>query len=267
MKKYLSFFRLRFVMGLQYRAAAWAGIATQFVWGILLIAMFWAFYQTEPERFPMTFEATAGYIWFQQAFLALFAAWMLEAEIFESIKNGNIAYELCRPMKIYPMLFSRAAAVRISRASLRCVPILVFAALLPEPWGLRAPADTAAFLMFLATMVLGFLVTVAFGVLIYGVTFFTVSPEGLRLVATSAMDFFDGSVIPLPFFPEGFRRVMELLPFAAMANVPFRIYSKDLAGKAALKAAGLQLLWFLVLAGAGWAVMARAEKKMTVQGG
>ena len=113
MKKYFSFFSLRFVMGLQYRAAAWAGVATQFVWGGMMIAMYQAFYQTEPEQFPMTFEATVSYIWFQQAFLALFAAWMLEAEIFESIKDGNIAYELCRPMKIYPMLFARAAGARV----------------------------------------------------------------------------------------------------------------------------------------------------------
>ena len=33
MKAYLSFFRIRFLAGLQYRTAAWAGIATQFAWG------------------------------------------------------------------------------------------------------------------------------------------------------------------------------------------------------------------------------------------
>ena len=32
MKKYLSFFRLRFSMGLQYRTAALAGMVTQFFW-------------------------------------------------------------------------------------------------------------------------------------------------------------------------------------------------------------------------------------------
>lgn len=30
MRKYISFFRIRFINGLQYRAAAYAGIATQF---------------------------------------------------------------------------------------------------------------------------------------------------------------------------------------------------------------------------------------------
>ena len=40
MKKYLSFFRIRCIAGLQYRTAAWAGMATQFAWGGMTILMF-----------------------------------------------------------------------------------------------------------------------------------------------------------------------------------------------------------------------------------
>ena len=63
MKKYLSFFRIRFIAGLQYRAAAWAGIATQFAWGGMTILMFWAFYQSGENNFPMTFPQLSSYIW------------------------------------------------------------------------------------------------------------------------------------------------------------------------------------------------------------
>lgn len=266
MKKYGSFFRLRFVMGLSYRAAAWAGVATQFVWGGMEIAMFRAFYGAEPEHFPMTMDAAVSYVWLQQAFLALFAAWMLEGEVFESIRDGNIVYEMCRPMKLYPMLFVRAMAMRVSRAALRCGPVLLFAILLPGPYGLKAPAQGQTGL-FLAAMALGVLVTVAFGTLIYGITFYTISPEGLRLLVTSAMDFFNGAIIPLPFFPDKMRAIMEVLPFAAMQNVPLRVYSGDLQGEAALRAVALQILWLAVLVGLGQAVMDRAERKLAVQGG
>lgn len=266
MKKYGSFFRLRFVMGLSYRAAAWAGVATQFVWGGMEIAMFRAFYGAEPEHFPMTMDAAVSYVWLQQAFLALFAAWMLEGEVFESIRDGNIVYEMCRPMKLYPMLFVRAMAMRVSRAALRCGPVLLFAILLPGPYGLKAPAQGQTGL-FLAAMALGVLVTVAFGTLIYGITFYTISPEGLRLLVTSAMDFFNGAIIPIPFFPDKMRAIMEVLPFAAMQNVPLRVYSGDLQGEAVLKAVALQILWLAVLVGLGQAVMARAERKLAVQGG
>lgn len=70
MKKYLSFFRLRFLHGLQYRTAAVSGIVTQFVWGAMEILLFRAFYQADPTSFPMTFQALSTYVWLQQAFLA-----------------------------------------------------------------------------------------------------------------------------------------------------------------------------------------------------
>lgn len=50
MKKYVSFFRLHFAIGLQYRAAAWAGIATQFFWGIMEIIIYCTFYRTDGAR-------------------------------------------------------------------------------------------------------------------------------------------------------------------------------------------------------------------------
>ena len=141
MKKYLSFFRMRFLMGLQYRAAAAAGVVTQFTWGFMELLVFRAFYQADASAFPMSFEAVASYIWLQQAFLALFMAWMMEAEIFSSIVDGNIAYEMCRPIHIYSMWFARSVANRVSKALLRCAPILVVALFLPKPYRLMLPQD------------------------------------------------------------------------------------------------------------------------------
>ena len=42
--------------------------------------------------------------------------------------------------------------------------------------------------------------------------------------------------MPLPFMPEVVQRVLKVLPFAAMQNVPFRIYSGDLSGHARAEA-------------------------------
>lgn len=68
MKKYLSFFRIRFLHGLQYRTAAVSGMVTQFVWGAMEILLFRAFYQADSSSFPMTFQALSTYVWLQQAF-------------------------------------------------------------------------------------------------------------------------------------------------------------------------------------------------------
>lgn len=267
MRKYMSFFRVRFSMGLQYRTAALAGIATQFAWGFMEIMVYKAFYEADPLAFPMTFSATVSYIWLQQAFLTMFAAWIMESEIFDAIVNGDIAYELCRPIRIYNMWFARSIANRLSRAVLRCFPVLLVAACLPEPYGLNAPADFLHFVWFVIGLILGLGVAVAFSMLVYAMTFFTISPQGLRILFTSAVEFFAGAIIPLPFLPEKLQAFMELLPFAAMQNVPLRIYSGSMTDTEMMKAVSLQFFWLIVLVMAGKLLCSVAEKRVTVQGG
>lgn len=266
-KKYISFFRLRFSMGLQYRVAALAGIVTQFFWGFMEIMMFRAFCQADPSAFPMSMSATASYVWLQQAFLAFFAVWMMDNEIFDSIVNGNIAYELCRPVNIYSMWFSRNIANRLSRAVLRCFPILAVAAFIPHPYGIGAPASVGHFVLFLITLLLGLGVTVSFCMLVYMLTFFTISPQGLRILFTSAVEFLAGAIIPLPFLPDKIGRILELLPFASMQNVSLRIYSGSMDGEAMRRAILLQVFWLAAVTAAGRLLCRAAERQVTVQGG
>ena len=267
MKKYLSFFRVRFLMGLQYRVAALAGIATQFAWGFLEIMALKAFYETDASVYPMTFQATVSYVWLQQAFLAFFASWMVDTELFDMILNGNIAYELCRPVRIYSLMASRNLANRVSRAVLRCLPILVVAFFLPQPYRMGAPQGVVHFLFFLVAMVLGLFVSVAFFMFVYVLAFYTISPQGLRIVFVSLVEYLSGGVIPLPFFPEKVLRVVELLPFAAMQNVPLRIYGGDMEGAEMVRALGLQLFWLVVLVAIGSALCRKAERRVALQGG
>lgn len=267
MRKYVSFFILRFGMGLQYRAAALAGMATQFAWGMMEMMIYASFYKTGSAAFPMTMQATSSYIWLQQSFLWLFMTWFVEKEIMDAIQNGGVAYELCRPVDLYDMWFARTVANRLSCAALRCLPILVIAFLVPAPYGLVLPPDVGTCLLFLFTIMLGFLVTVAICMLIYVLTFFTMSPKGLQVVSVTVIDFMSGGVIPIPFFPDGLRRVLELLPFGSMQNVPYRVYSGDIAGGECMEAVLIQLFWLIVMIAVGKLLCGIAIRQVKVQGG
>ena len=267
MKQYLSFFRIRFLAGLQYRAAAWAGIATQFAWGGMNLLMYWAFYRSDPASFPMTMSQLSCYIWLQQAFLAMFMTWFYDNDIFDSIHSGAIAYELCRPCDLYTMWFIKNMAIRLSRVLLRCVPILLFAVLLPNPFGLRLPPNALSAVLCPISMVLGFLVLVAFSMLIYISAFFTINSTGIRILTTSVMEFFAGAVIPIPFFPSWLQPVINALPFASMQNTPFLIYTGHLSPVQALQSMGLQLIWLVALLALGRLLMKKATTKVVIQGG
>lgn len=266
MKKYLSFFRIRFIAGLQYRAAALGGIATQFVWGGMRILMFWAFYRNGENSFPMTFPELSSYIWMKEAFLP-FMAYFFDNEIFESITSGNIGYELCRPCDVYTMWFTKNVAIRLSKMMLQCLPILLVAAFLPEPFNIKLPPDLLSGILFLISVILGFLVLVSFSMLIYISAFYTISPMGIRIIAISAAEFFEGAIIPIPFFPEALQPIMYALPFAYMQNTPLLIYTGHISGFEALQSITIQLVWLSALVIAGRFFMKRALKKVIVQGG
>ena len=267
MNKYGAIFRLRFIGALQYRAAALAGLATQFAWGFMEIFAFSAFYRANPAAFPMEFSQTVSYIWLQQAFLALFMLWFWDGDIAEAITGGGVAYEMVRPVDLYKRWFCQAAANRLARTLLRCSPILIIAFIVPEPYRLSLPPSMGQFLLFILSMALALGVVVGFSMLVYISLFYTLSSMGVRIIAAVLADFLAGSILPLPFFPEPFRSIAELLPFAAMQNMPLRIYSGNIAGADAWAGIGLQVFWLLTLTIIGSYAMRRALRKVVVQGG
>lgn len=267
MKKYLSFFKIRFSNGLQYRVAAYAGVITQFAWGIMEILMFKAFYKANPTAFPMGFSQLSSYIWLKQAFIALFMLWFWEEDIFSAVSSGNVAYELIRPMDLYNMWFMKNMASRLSKAVLRCIPILIIAALIPQPYGISLPNDFLSFFSFIISMILAFLVVVSFCMMIYITTFYTLSPLGIKVIFIALVEFLSGSIIPIPFLPDKIASILEILPFASMQNMPLRIYSGNIAGMDMLYAILLQVFWLVVLVVVGKVFMKKSLKKVVIQGG
>lgn len=267
MKAYLSFFKIRFINGLQYRAAAYAGIATQFAWGFMYIMLYHTFYNSNVNIVPMEFSQLSSYIWLQQAFLALFMTWFLDNDIFALISSGNVAYELCRPLDVYNIWFAKNCAIRLSKAILRCFPILLIAFLLPEPYKFNLPSSFITFSLFLVTMLLAFIVVVSYCMLVYIFTFYTISPMGVRMALVMTADFLSGALVPLPFLPNWLTKYIYLSPFGAMQNIPFRIYSGNIPVEQAIKAIFSQIAWSIILVFLGKCLMGKALRRVIVQGG
>ncbi|MCL1863675.1 MAG: ABC transporter permease [Defluviitaleaceae bacterium] len=267
MRPFFALFRIRFANSLQYRVAAIAGLATQFAWGFMYILAFRAFYAENPAAFPMTMEQTISYIWLQQAFVALFFIWFWESSIIESVESGSIAYEMVRPIDLYGKWVVTAAATRISRCILRATPILAIALILPVQFRLSADMGPAAAGLFLVSVTLSLGVVLAFSMLVYMSAFYTINSMGVRIMVAVGADFLAGGYIPIPFFPEILRRIVEHSPFGAMQNMPLLIFSGYLRGADLARGMSLQIFWLVALVLMGRAIMTRALRRVVTQGG
>lgn len=267
MRAYYSLFKMRLLIGLQYRIAALAGVATQFFWGFMYIMIFQAFYNSTSAVQPISFHQLVQVLWLQQSFLAIILLWFRDTELINQITSGNIAYELCRPVDLYKLWYAKLIGQRLASAVLRCLPILIVAFLLPYPYNFSMPSDFVTFILFAVTLILGLFLVIAICMLLYISMFYTMSPTGSLLLFGIFGDFFSGLIIPVPLMPQALKTIVYLLPFRYVSDLPFRTYAGNIGMEEALLSIGVQLIWIAALIFLGRLWIAKALKRITVQGG
>jgi ABC-2 type transport system permease protein len=159
---YISVLRARFALTLQYRAAAFAGFATQCWWGIIKVMVFMAFYAGSVHQ-PISLAQAITYTWLGQAFLALLP-WQADTDISLAVETGNVAYERLRPVDTHWLWFARAVATRAASTSLRVLPMFVLAAIaLPllgfSAWSWCLPPTVVAGVLFALSITLAALLS------------------------------------------------------------------------------------------------------------
>jgi ABC-2 type transport system permease protein len=267
MRPYLAILSARFRLLLQYRAAALAGLVTQIAFGWIRLMIFEAYYRSAPPEvvaaMPMTHAQVVDYIWLGQALLGLIL-WSADAEVMQQIRTGQVAVELLKPVDLYSLWYVRAVAMRTAPTLLRFVPMVLLAWLF---FGLRLPASPAAGLAFAASVAAAVMLACAVTVIVNASMFWTVSGEGVARLVPAMMWTLTGIVLPLPFFPDWLRPVLEALPFAGLMDLPFRLYTGHIAVSDALRVLGVQALWIGVLVLMGRWLVASGLRRVVVQGG
>lgn len=267
MKFYFSYFKLRFITSLQYRAAALAGIATQIFFGLVFIMVYLAFYDSNSSNYPMQLNELVSYLWLNQIFFSLVYLFYKDNEIFNLIKNGNIAYELVRPRKLYYMWFSKILAQRLANVLLRCLPVIIIAFLFPRALKLSLPASFINFIMFIITLLIGSLLMTAIITLYHIITLSTLNEKGIPHIFMAASDILSGGVVPIPFFPKFMQVIANVLPFRYVSDLSFRIYSNNVSISEGMYGIIIQIIWFVIIVLIGNLLLNKSMKRVIVQGG
>ena len=263
---YLSFFKLYFNIGLQYRISAIAGLMTQFFWGLMNLFLYEAFYKNGIPT-SLNWSELVTYIWLTQSFFAIVLFHSFDKDIASSIETGQVAYELTRPLSIYWMWFSKICAQKLSGVLLRFWPVLLIASLLPATYALSAPHSLWLFILFLIALVLGFFINVAFSMLICSLIFFTTSARGLITVLGTIGDFFSGLSLPLAFMPQIIQTISNILPFRYTVDFPFKTYMGNISMTEVYIGIIFQVVWISIIILIGNLLMKKTTKKLVVQGG
>lgn len=266
MRAYWALFAARARSLFQYRAAAFAGIVTQWVFGYMMICVLAAFYGLDSASSqPMTYAQTVSYTWLGQAMLGMLP-WNIDVETGDSVRSGAVAYDLARPLDLYTHWFARAIALRTAPTLLRAVPIFIIASLLPADIALRWP-DLAGLAAWLSATLGALLLSCAVTLLMQSSLFWTVTGDGVTRIMPHIVTLLSGMIIPLPLMPNWLQPFLRVQPFAGLVSLPGQLFCGALPPDAVWGILALQAAWTVVFVLLGRLVVRRGLTKLTVAGG
>src|SRR5215212_2478799 len=272
-RPYVAAFSARFLLMFQYRAAAFAGFLTQCWWGAIKIMVYAAFYRASAASThpAITLAQVATYTWLNQALLALMP-WSCDPEVAAAMRTGVVSYDRLRPVDAYAFWYARAAAFMTSRAAPRAVLMALVAGVGMRVLGFRElswapPPNLAQAVLFALSLVLMVCLSSAFMMLLNIAVVLTLNDRWVTQSLSPFLVIFSGSLVPLALYPDWAQRALFFQPFAGIVDIPFRIYSGNLAGTLAAEGLALQALWTAVLVIGGRLWMERVMRRLEVQGG
>ena len=267
MKAYISYFKLKFITGLQYRQAAVAGIITQFFFGLVYIMVYVAFYKSGYKSLPMSLNQLITYLWLNQIFYSLVNQRYKDVELFKLIREGNMAYELSRPKDLYFMWFFKILGQRMADLVLRFFPLLIVTILLPKPYNLGSANSMINFILFVIALGVGVLLITALVILYPIITLLTLNEKGIVNIFIVMAEILSGFIVPIPFFPTILKNISRFLPFQYISDLSFRIYVGNINSIDAVLGIIIQIFWIFILIIIGRMIMSKNLRRVVIQGG
>lgn len=247
-----------------YRGATLAGLFTNTVFGFIQAYVMLAIFSQRGSVGGFDRRDALTYVFVTQGFLMVINVFAGPGEISARVRSGDIVTDFYRPVDFQAYSLALDLGRAGFQALARGVPPFLVGAI---AFDLDAPSTPLMFGAFLLAGVLATVASFGFRFLVGLAAFWILDDRGPAQILGVAWMFFSGFILPINFFPGPLEALARVLPFQVMLQVPVEIFLGKHTGAGLLGALGLQLLWVVVLLGAGRLVLSAAMRKLVIQGG
>ena len=147
---------------------------------------------------------------------------------------------------------------------MRAVPLLVFAFLV---MGMSPPVSWTAAAAFFVSMCAAILLSSTITTFLNVTMLWTITGDGITQMTFGLVLIFSGMLVPLPLYPDGSQPIINAMPFRGLVDTPYRLYLGHIPVSEFPQHLAHQLVWIVAFVIVGRIALARALRRVVVQGG
>ncbi len=267
MRKYLALTKAGIIQELHFRLGTFVTILGNLIYLTLVYYLWKAIYASSGSDVVngMTFTDTIIYLVLATAlfnFLEMYIVWNMS----RSIQTGAIVLDLLKPMNFRVFTFFNFFGNNVMTFFLTFLPTFIVVFFITH----GAIHLGFNLILFIVSVVLALLVNFFIEMFVATICLYTESTWGINIVKESIVLLLSGATIPLVFFPEKLRHLVEFMPFRCIYDTPLNILLEKegyTPGSGVFMMLGLQLLWCVALSLISKVFWEFSVRRITVNGG
>ena len=261
--KYIFVYRNQILKSFTYKFKVYGNILTQTII-MIASAFFWkALYRGTDSVMGVSVETMLTYT-VVSSMISILLMTNVERRIQNSVRKGTIAVDMMRPMNVFRGYLAEDLGNMTALIFQNLIPILIIGTIFI---GFPAPASVGNFFLFLASLILAYIINWVMAALFGMLAFSVVELDALIQVKKHLIRLLSGSIIPIWFMPFWFKNILECLPFVYLYQMPLNIYVGQYTTESLIKGLSIQMAWAVALLLIYAWRQKSIGKKLMVQGG
>ena len=266
-RKRLALTKAGVIQGLHFRLGTIVTIVGNLIYLLLVYFLWKSIYASAGTDTVngMSFTDTLIYLVLASSlfyFMEMYVVW----DMSRSIQSGKIVLDLLKPMEYRSFTFWNYSGELVINFFLTFLPTFVIVMIV------TGGAIHMGFnmLFFVISVALALVINFNIDMFVATICLYTESTWGINIVKESIVLLLSGATIPLAFFPDTIRVIVEYLPFRAVYDIPLTILlekgsATDIPGILILLA--IQLVWAVIMYLASMLFWKYSVRRITVNGG
>ncbi|ROR22097.1 ABC-2 type transport system permease protein [Mobilisporobacter senegalensis] len=245
LNKYFSLTKGSIMESLSFRFSMLITVIGNLIYLIVIYYLWKAIYASSSSEVVngMTFHDTMIYLVLALAlfnFMECFIVW----SIGRNFQTGQIALELIKPMDYQVFCFFANSGQYLISFFTTFLPTLIIVYLITK----GGFALSINLIYFILSVILAIVINFCVDFFVGVICFYTESVWGVNIMKEVVVALLSGASIPLAFFPDRLRTIVNFLPFQAIYNSPLKILiDKSLETKDYITIIGFQIFWVAIM--------------------